>query len=366
MAAAGLSLLAAAALVSRAGAQDRKPAAPKSQTQKPAEPTKGVKAQVGDTVITAGEIDYNTEKRQYIFTVDVDLVSKTTHMTSDRMTVQLDDQNQMQWAKCDGNVTIDKKDPDGTMMTGRGRTMEYYDVEQKANLQGNVTVTQSSERLAKPAVITGSRVDMDLKTKKNVVYRSPDTQAKAHIEPKGKEGDPTPEPADLVGDRIDQDGQNNEYVATGKPFFVRPSSRLQAKTIRFSVDQKTNDIDVAYAEENVIYDGQSEKGSVVHCTGDHGEFHKDQNLMTMDGSPDGGGTVHATVKDPGDEKPTIYQGVKFIYNTETGYRKLVGKPASIILPDKPKKQGPAAAPASPDGQKPDGQKPGAPGNEKGK
>src|SRR5262245_24641774 len=121
IAAVGLSLLGTAVVISGVRAQGRKaapPAAPAAQAQK---------AQFGDTVVTAEQIDYDTQNRQFIFSTRVDLVSKNTHMTARKMTVQLNAENAMQWVKCEGNVSIDKKDPeDGSTMTARGQTLDYH------------------------------------------------------------------------------------------------------------------------------------------------------------------------------------------------------------------------------------------------
>lgn len=346
LAALALSLGAAAGLVGQAQAQ--KAAAKKEKSAAPA----AQKLQFGDTVITSGEIDYDLANRQYIFTGKVDLLTSTTHMTSDKMTVQMNPDNEMLWAKCAGTVTVDKKNPeDGTTMTGTGDLLEYFDKQQKANLQGDVVVRQESPKLAKPAIITGSRVDLDLAKKVNVVKRSAGEQAKVHLEPKGEEGKPIPEPVDLLGNEIQMNSETQEYTATGQPSMVRPSSRIKADKINFLVDKKTNEVSVAHATDNVIFDAQSEKGSVVHATGDHSVFNKETNELLMEVSKTSPNFVHATVKDPEEEKPTVYQGASFLYNTKTGYRKLKADlpehPAVIILPEKPKGQKSDTVPAAP-------------------
>jgi len=133
--------------------------------------------QVGDTIITSERLDYDLEKKQYTFSggKKVDLTSKTTHMTSDKMTVEMDDQNALKWSRCEGHVFVERKnEDDGTVVKGWGDVMEYFATDNKAFLEGHVTVHQDSARLAKPAVITRRLVDFDMKTKENVVVRTPE------------------------------------------------------------------------------------------------------------------------------------------------------------------------------------------------
>jgi lipopolysaccharide transport protein LptA len=315
-------------IASRASAQ-AKPAKPAAKPEaKDAAPQK---LQLGDTVITADQLDYDLEKKQYIFSGKdrVELVSKDSKMTSRKMTVLMTAENKLDWAKCEGDVQIEKKNPDdGSLMTAVGKQLDYYEQDQKANLIGEVTVRQESPKLAKPMVVTGDRVDMDLKTKVNVVLRGPAAQAKAHVEPKGTDGKPG-EPVDLVADRIEVNGETQAYVATGKPVMIRPSTRLEAKKLRFMVDPMSNDVKVAYADDDVVFDSKNEKGATLHATSKNGTYNKEQSQVKLIGD------VRAASKDPSDEKPTIYECQEFEYNTVSGYRKMSGG-VKVILPEKPK------------------------------
>lgn len=309
---------------SRAAAQ-AKPAKPAAKDAAPQ------KLQLGDTVITADQLDYDLEKKQYIFSGKdrVELVSKDSKMTSRKMTVLMTAENKLDWAKCEGDVQIEKKDPDdGSLMTAVGKQLDYYEQDQKANLIGDVTVRQESPKLAKPMVVTGDRVDMDLKTKVNVVLRSTAAQAKAHVEPKGTDGKPG-EPVDLLADRIEVNGETQAYVATGKPVMIRPSTRLEAKKLRFMVDPASNDVKVAYADDDVVFDSKNEKGATLHATSKNGTYNKELAQVKLIGD------VRAASKDPSDEKPTIYECQEFEYNTTSGYRKMSGG-VKVILPEKAK------------------------------
>ena len=155
---------------------------------------------IGETVVTADNIDYDLGKRQVIASGNVELVSATSRLTADKMTVQMAVNRGLDWAKCEGKVFVEKKDPEKkTVTTANGQTLDYSETNQTAVLSGGVVAHIASPRLAKPAVITGARVNMDLEKDVHVVHRSEGAQAKVHVEPKG-EGKGTPEPLDLMGD----------------------------------------------------------------------------------------------------------------------------------------------------------------------
>jgi len=321
-AALALTLAASPAFFSGAHVQAQEAAAQQNQQQQ----------KFGETIVTADQIDYDLGKKQVIASGNVDLVSGESHLTAEKMTVQMAANKGLDWARCEGKVVVEKKNAEeNTSMRATGQTLNYSETEQKASLEGDVVAHLSSPRLAKPATITGAKVDMDLKTQKNVVVRSPGAQAKVHVEPKGQEGKPTPEPLDLMADRIEMNGQTQEYIASGKPVLVRPTSKLQAKRIRFTVEDDAKDVKVAYAEQNVVFDGQGENGSVIHTTADNGVFTREINELVLSGA------VVATIKDPEEERPTVYQGSKFTYNTKTRASRLsgsaaAGTPARIVVP----------------------------------
>jgi lipopolysaccharide transport protein LptA len=352
LASAVLGALPAILINSGADAQQAKPAAkPASKPAAKPEASDGSepqKLQLGDTVITADQLDYDLEKKQYLFTgkEKVELVSKESRMTARKMTVLMNAENQLAWAKCEGDVYVEKKDPEnGSLMTAVGKQLDYYELEQKANLVGDVTVRQESPKLAKPMVVTGDRVDMDMKAKVNIVHRSPGAQAKAHVEPKGTDGKPG-EPVDLIADRIEVNSDTQAYVATGKPVMIRPTSRLEARRLRFTVDPMSNDVKIAYADGDVVFDSKNEKGATLHATADDGTYDKAASQVKLIGH------VKAASKEPEDEKPTLYECGEFEYNTVTGYRSM-RRDVKVTLPEKPK---PAAADANAKTDKPASEK----------
>lgn len=308
----------------RAALAQAKPAKPpaKPETQK---------VQLGDTVITADQLDYDLEKKLYIFSgkETVELISGNSRMTARKMYVQMTADNELSTAKCEGGVRIEKKDPEaGTVMTASAHELDYREKEQRAELTGEVVLNQDSPKLAKPMVVTGHRVEMDLAGKKNVVHRGPNAQAKAHVEPKGVDGKPG-EPVDLVADRIDVNSDTQEYVATGKPVMVRPTTRLEARRLRFQVDPKVNEVTLAFADGDVVFDSKNEKGTTLHATADNGNYNKTLNELKMIGK------VRAATKDVAAPKPTIFECDDFFYNTATGFQRMSGS-VKVILPEKPK------------------------------
>jgi lipopolysaccharide transport protein LptA len=290
---------------------------------------------IGSTVAEFDELEFDFKTRQYTFSGNVRLTTRDGYLKAPRMVVQRTAEQALDWARCEGGVYLERKNAeDGTVMTGEGRTLEYYELKQLAHLVGAAVVRQSSPRLARPAVVRGERIDMNLESRVHVVAGVPGKQAVAHLEPLGRpgpDGKPgvPPEPVDLIADRISMKSATQEYEAVGNPRFVRPSSRLTAEVIRFQVDPSSNDVRTATAQRRVVFDGKGEQGSLVHATGDLGTFDKETSEVTLTGN------VHATVRDPDEEEPSVYQGHQFLYNTQTGYRKLIrGKDAqaSVVLP----------------------------------
>lgn len=339
-----LLALGAAALAAGAAAAAAQETGKKPESPRPAAPRAGARTgtppaavksapggddavQVGDTTINFSSMEFDLAKNLYILTGEVVLISPDTRLTSDRMTVQTTTNREILWARCEGQVTIHKVDlSDKTTIDATCKTLEDFEKDRKANLVGDVVVHQSSPRLAKPAKITGDRVEMDLATDINIVRGVP---ARVHLEPLGKEGEPTPEPIDLTGTRIEMNNRSQEYVSTGKPVLQRTSGTLQARRIRFQVEGEKKDLKIAYADDDVVYDGKNEKGEITHATGDRGTWTRETNELMLEGS------VFASTQAPDDLKPRVGQGDRFIHNTKTGGGKLLSNPGSrgtLVLP----------------------------------
>src|SRR3712207_2298883 len=74
--------------------------------------------QLGITELEADVIEYDLETRQYELTGDVKVTTPDSRLTAERMTVQRTRNNQLEWAKGEEKVYIEKKDREaGTEMT---------------------------------------------------------------------------------------------------------------------------------------------------------------------------------------------------------------------------------------------------------
>jgi lipopolysaccharide transport protein LptA len=322
-----------------------KPAAAK------AEPKSGV-TQVGNTVIESPTVDVDLEKNLYVFGPQVKLVQAGTTMTAKKMTVQFTPGKELEWARCEGQVSITKKGEDGVDMDATADTLLYKAKEEKAELVGEVVLHQTSPKLKKPAEVTGSRVDMDLKSRQNIVHGGK-AQARVHLEPIGKEGEPDPEIVDLTADRIDMNGVSQQYIATGSPLIKRPTSTMRAKQLRFQVEDETKDVKLAYADDDVVYDGKNQKGGTVHVTGDKGVYNRDLAELVVTGN------ARAKTRQPNEEQPTELECDTFTYNMKTGKASMKsegGRQSIVRLPQnklKPeeKKENDAASDARKGGEK---------------
>src|SRR5688500_7285562 len=89
---------------------------------------------LGEVVVKSNQVVYDTNNRKVIFTGNVDLVSQQSHLTSDKMAIDLTPDNEIKLAHCEGKVFVEKKNEDGTMMTARSQILDYSETEQTANL----------------------------------------------------------------------------------------------------------------------------------------------------------------------------------------------------------------------------------------
>jgi lipopolysaccharide transport protein LptA len=338
-------------------------AAPRAGAQTEQTPTREQR-QLGDLTITAGTFDYDLDLRQVVAEGNVVLEYGTSHVRSDKMTAQMMPNRTLDWAKCEGNVQVDKQDPEQkTAIAGRGHVLDYYERQQKAILMGKgddgVEVQFTSPRLEKPALMTGLRVEMDLRTQENVVHRSSKAQAHAHLDPRPTPGKPLPEPVDFYADRLEMDGAKHIYSGSGNPVLVRPSAKLRARKIVIEMEETGTDLKSARAEENVVFDGKSARGSLIHTTADKGVYTYTGKELVLTGS------VVALITEPGEDKPEVLKGSTFVFNTETRLAKLSGG-ASVVLPPKAQAPGPAGGKVDEGKANKDGKSEGKNGKSEGK
>jgi lipopolysaccharide export system protein LptA len=107
-------------------------------------------------------------------------------------------------------------------------------------------------------------------------------------------------------------GVSQEYVATGSPLIKRPTSTMRAKRLRFQVEDDTKDVKLAYADDDVVYDGKNEKGGTVHVTGDKGVYNRELAELVVTGN------ARAKMRKPTEEQPTELESDTFIYNMKSG------------------------------------------------
>lgn len=317
-------LAATAGLLAVAGPPPRAQAAP--------EPEKS-SVTIGDTEITCtDEMEFESKAGRYKASGNVVLTSPRGKLTCNTLVVQLNDKNDLETATAKGNVFLERLDDARKVtVTATGDEGQLNEKTDKAYLEGGVTVTMPMERLAEPAVVKGQRADIDLAKKSAVIVRTPANQVKIHVVPKGTTPGQKPEAVELISDRAEIDQLKHVFVATGSPVMIHPDGRIQAVKIWFELDEKTNAIEVANADDNVIADGKSETGSTVHATGDHGKFVRATNVLTLTAAK--GKRVKAAVTEkPGDPIPTRVEADALVYNTQTGTYKAMGNPRTTIPP----------------------------------
>ncbi len=288
----------------------------------------------GTTTVKADTFDYDLEKRQVIAVGSVSLESGVSRLTARTMTVQLAQNRTLDWARCEGDVYVEKAIPDEkARVQGWGKTLDYYEARKMAFLIGEARVLLTTPRLDKPAQITGSRIEMNLDTQENRVLGREGEPARIHLDPKADPNGAPPDPVDLVAGTIVMNARTHIYEATDKPVLTRASGRLQAERIVFEVEANGTDLKTARASKNVVFDGKNSKGSLIHTTADDGVYTYATSDLVLTGS------VHATIRDPGEDQPEVLQGREFSYNTRTRYSRLKGGtltiPASKGLPAPP-------------------------------
>lgn len=292
--------------------------------------------------------EYDDAKRYLVATGNVFLDNGAgMKLNADKITAQMQEDMSVEWARAEGHVRLVRaatEKQNSLVMTGA--KCFYNEKKQTANLEGGARVEIGSPRLAKPAVLTGSRVDANLTDDVYVVHKTASAPAKIHLEPKGAEGQPAPDPVDLTAAKITLNNDTMSVLANGNPLLLSKQERLKGDVIQFTVDKKTNDVAVARADGNVIYDGVDEKGQRVHSTSDHAVFNRVDHLLTLTGS------VVWEQYAPGSDKPKVYRGPEMRYKTDTGVAN--GVKGVLILPRqvKPKPKDGAADNAKKDAAKP--------------
>ena len=283
-------------------------------------------------------------------TGSVVLVSPRGKLTCKQLELQLDEQNRLETADAQGNVHLERYNAQQQVdIAAVGATAQLNEKTAKAFLDGGVTVTMPMERLAQPAVVQGQRADINIAKKTAVVTRTTAAPVKIHVVPKGTDPSKMPEPVELVSDQAEIDQLQHLFTATGNPVLVHPNARIVAAKIWFELDEKTNAMEVAHADTNVVADGTGENGATMHATGDKGRFVRATNVLTLTADP--GKRVKAQIKKaPADPRPTVVDADAISYNTLTGVYTATGSRTTVppgAAPVMPMNQNPPSTPAKP-------------------
>ena len=262
-------------------------------------------------------------------------------LRADALTLQLQEDNSVDWARVTGNVRLERGKPgapDYLLVTGA--RAYYQEAKRQAELEGNVRALISSERLARPAMMSGARIELALDEEVYIVRGGSGAPARIEVQPLGKAGKPKPGAAVLAGTTITLNHQSMSAVATGKPSLIQDDWRLTGDTIRFQVDEKTHEIRQAQITGNVVCDGKDKRGSRVHATSQNAVFDGETRLLTLTGK------VELQRTAPGADQPSLYRGTGVTYNVDTGAARAKGA-MGVIRRKRPAKPKSPAAPPKP-------------------
>ncbi|MBI3912252.1 MAG: hypothetical protein HY320_15140 [Armatimonadetes bacterium] len=298
--------------------------------------------------VQSDTFDWAFNTRRGEFRGNVELESARARMTASQMTVQLSEEQDLQWATAHGQVVLTQKQDEKTSIRAEGDAAEYREAERHAELTGGVTIHYAAADLAEPAVMRGERAEMDLDKHVTVVHRTSAAPVTLVVKPLGKKGGPTPEPIDLRGDTVQVTGGANgsEYVVTGNPVVTQGPTTLRANRLRFQINPEDNQVTTIYAEGDVVFDGKGSQGGRMHVTGRNGVYQRQTHLITVTG--DVAGRYFA----PNREQPDELVGDRLVYDVEKEVGTVTGGPggrAQVLKRVPPKKE--EQKPATPDGKK---------------
>jgi lipopolysaccharide transport protein LptA len=221
----------------------------------------------------------------------------------------------IQEARANGHVRITSQPKPDERMEATGAAGTYWPVTQKAALTGGVTVTMTSSRLQEPAVMTGSRADIDLAQRAADVTRTESAQVSLKLHPKAdasSSGSTPAGPVRLDADRVRMENATNRVTATGSPVLTGDQGTVRAEKIWFDVDPKANDIKMVHAAGSVHIDSQDAQGGIFHGTADEGAMDQATNTVVLTGN------VHGTHTRPEQPQPETLDTDELTYNRKTG------------------------------------------------
>jgi lipopolysaccharide transport protein LptA len=226
----------------------------------------------------------------------------------------------VQEARATGHVRLTSRPKPDERMEATGAAGAYWPGNQKATLTGGVTVTMTSPQLLEPAVLTGSRAEIDLAHRAADVFRSDAAQVALRLHPKAQaphSGSTAPStgaagPVRLEADRMRMDNAANRVTATGSPVLLGDQGTVRGQTIWFDIDPKANDVKTVHASGSVLIDSQDPQRGTFHAKSDEAVMNRDSNTVILTGN------VHGTNTRPDEPRPETLQTDVLIYNYQTG------------------------------------------------
>jgi lipopolysaccharide transport protein LptA len=226
----------------------------------------------------------------------------------------------------------------GETMQATGAAGTYWPGTQKATLTGGVTVTMGSPQLQEPAVLTGSRADIDLGNRSATVVRAEAAPVTLRLRPKeppagSSSSSPVSGPVQLEADQLHVENGASRVTATGSPVLTSDQGTIHAEKIWFDIDPKIRDVTIVHAAGAVRIDAEDPQQGTFHATAREALMNRAQNTVVLTGNAEG------SRLQPGNTAPDTFQGEKVTYNFKTGAFELGASHearASVRFTPKPK------------------------------
>jgi lipopolysaccharide export system protein LptA len=218
--------------------------------------------------------------------------------------------------RASGSVRITSQPKPDERMEATGPLGTYWPGTKKAELTGGVTVRMTSPQLQEPAVLTGSRADIDLEKRSAEVVRTEPAQVALRLVPKPKPGAAgqaaAPMPVRLNADRVRWENATNQVTATGSPVMTGENSSVRAERISFLIDPQVNDVRTVHADGAVRIDSRNPEQGEFHATARQAVLNRGEETVVLTGNVDGKHTR------PGETEPETFQTDELTYNFNTG------------------------------------------------
>jgi lipopolysaccharide export system protein LptA len=213
----------------------------------------------------------------------------------------------VQVAKATGHVRVSRQSKPDERLEATGTAGTFWPGTHKATLTGGVTVTATSPQLQEPAVLTGSRAEMNLAARTAEVFRTPQQQVALKLLPKQATA-----PVNLTGDRILMENATDRVTATGSPVLTGEQGIMRAEKIWFTVDPDAKNVKEVHGDGSVNIDAHDPQQGRLQATSQHAVMNQVTNDAVLTGD------VDSTITRPDDPAPQALQTDQLIYNVKTG------------------------------------------------